>query len=117
MNWVTFLAAVVDHKEILTESKMKANANLMLTFLLTPFMKIVRLFDNPEVDLSDEMKSVIEKCVKGILVNMHNTFQYEKYAVVCAKEYSEILMANHEILLQDTTHLRQYYKMLLYDVS
>jgi len=85
--------------------------------MLYPLTKIMATFNNPLIDLTDETKAEIRRSIERILSNISSSFEYEKYFLDCAKEYTETLTEFHGILLNNPAYLNHFRTMLLYDVS
>lgn len=96
---------------------MKGNAYFMLTCMLHPLATIMECFSNPLMDINDDMKTAVTRSIERIMNNISNAFEYEKYFLICAKEYTETLIKFHELLLSNSVYLIHFRTMLLYDVS
>ena len=116
-DWIMFLASAAEHPNIPKQSKMKGNAYFMLTCMLYPLTKIMATFNNPLIDMTDETKTEIVRAIERIFNNISSSFEYEKYFLDCAKEYTETLTEFHGILLTNSVYLNHFRTMLSYDVS
>ena len=116
-NWITFLASATEHPNIPKESKMKGNAYLMLICMLYPLTKLLSCSDNPLMELNDETRTAVSRSIERIMNNISSAFEYEKYFLICAKEYTETLTEFHELLLTNSVYLGHLRTMLIYDVS
>ncbi|XP_070493780.1 uncharacterized protein [Chironomus tepperi] len=115
-NWITFLASATEHPNIPKESKMKGNAYYLLTCMLYPLTKIMSCFDNPDLmDQNDETITAVTRSIERIMNNISSAFEYEKYSLICAKEYTETLTEFHDVLLKNSMYLNHFRSMLMYD--
>ncbi|CAG9805447.1 unnamed protein product [Chironomus riparius] len=114
-NWITFLASATEHPNIPKESKMKGNAYLLLTCMLYPLTKLLACSSNPLMELTDETRTAVSRSIERIMNNISSAFEYEKYFLICAKEYTETLTQFHEQLLSNSMYLNHFRAMLIYD--
>lgn len=96
---------------------MKGNANFMLTCMLHPLATIMKCFSNPLMDINDDTRTAVTRSVDRIMNNISSAFEYDKYYLICAKEYTETLTEFPELLLNNSVYLSHFRTMLMFDVS
>jgi hypothetical protein len=118
--WIKLLMSFTEHKDIPDNSTVKARAYVLLAFILDPVMKLVTISPDEIGSMSEEQQEQFNDLEQQALKAFNALplgFHLDEFGVICAKEFSDILLEHHVFIVHDTSIASSFRSMMKYDVS
>ncbi|KAG5675446.1 hypothetical protein PVAND_005350 [Polypedilum vanderplanki] len=112
-NWIELLMTIIEDKKIPKSEVMKGQAILVLAYFIEPLVNIIsEVIDEPRSENESSIFEKFEKNVLRIVNSICRGFEYQKYGLICAKEFTEVLLKHQELLVKDGS-IAPHFKVML----